>query len=265
MSNLENTHTSLWILLRFRQTPDRQGLLRSTTVNKPFILLVFKIKRGGQFYSIQAAVPAGLRQFDAAHVFFHPNPGFAGLDDRDYAETKGNWNTVYRYGPWLGSQSVAAGRDQVVFVPIMSNAHYANLGFFADDPLARINELLFEVQRSINPYDPHQPQLASLGASSFSFGINPLAMFLGKVVNSGLLREVFDFDGLFSNSAHRAMSAAGGASFKKYAQNTITSVLAGHAFVLPLHRWRTYAPQPKTEREVHALMPGLLYHALSTY
>ncbi|WP_165225217.1 peptidoglycan-binding domain-containing protein [Aquisphaera insulae] len=244
--------------------PRRQGGLRSTTINRPFILLVFKITRGGKRYWIQAVAPPDLRQFDSAHVFFHPNPGFAGLDDRDYDENQGRWNTVFRYGPWMGSQSVAAGRKQVLFVPIMSNAQYMNLGFLGDDPIARLNELLLEVQKWVNPYDPNTPQLANLGASSFSFGISPLAMFLGKVGGSGLLREVFDFDSLFSNSPYRLMAGAGNANFKKYAQNWIAGMMMGRSFILPVNCWGTYTPPLKTPGDVHAHMPDLLYHALSS-
>lgn len=231
------------------------------TPKVPFRMLMYRITRQGRIYWVGAAVPATVEAFDEAQIFFHPSPGGAGISDSDYPTFAGRWETVYRYVPLLGSQLAQSGRKQVLLVPFLAGHMYSSLGFLADDPVARISELLGLVRGTITG-DASRPAVRAIGASSFSFGITPLATFAGKVAPSGLLTDLTDFDGLYSNSPQKHFSGAGGAVFRRYMQGGLKPG-GFRVYSAPAPRWTAFPPAAKTGHDVHALMPHLFLHAMS--
>jgi len=246
-----------------RVDPDSGNLVPFDTVTPkvPIRRLMYRITRQGKIYWVGAAVPTTVEAFDEAQVFFHPAPGQAGLSDRDYPTFAGGWDNVYRYVPWLGSQLAESGRKQVLLVPFMAGHMYATLGFLAGDPVGRIAELLGIVRSTVTG-DATPPTVRAIGAASFSVGISALATFARQAAPSGLLTDLTDFDGLYSNSPHKHFSGAGGAVFRRYMQGGLRP--GGlRVYSAPGPRWSAYSPPPRTGNDVHALMPNLFLHAMS--
>jgi hypothetical protein len=234
---------------------------RYVTTSAAIHLLKFRVLLGGRVHWVGAAVPAGLTDFTQAHVFFHPAPGQAGIADSQYDAFTGGWVNVERYVPWIGSQLAAAGREQVLFVPYLRGGEYFQLGLLGSDPIARITALLSAAQQALHPGAATAPTLKVLGASSFSVGVAALSRFIARVGGTGLLREAYDFDGLYSNSADKMIARIPGGVFRKYAQSAGPALARNGVFLAPQPRWRNHPDRPVTGNATHALMPNLFFHA----
>ena len=236
--------------------------LEKMAPNAAFRQLMYLIQKKGRLYWVGACVPQNATKFDEAQIFFHPAPGQAGLKDANYEAFDGGWDNVYRYVPWLGSQLAHAGRNQVLLVPFMAGHMYSTHGVLAGNPIGSTSALLTLVKETITG-DASPVSVTSIGVSSFSVGISAMATFAHLIAGSGLLRELTDFDGLYSNSPHKSFSGAGGATFRRYTQSGGMRPTVGRTYSAPLERWGAWPPGTKTYNQVHALMPNLFLHALS--
>lgn len=233
-------------LARFTKTVNTAGLKHTR----------FRFTLNGETFWLGVAVPDGVTACDMIHVFFHPAPGQAGHSDSNYASWGGNWEHVYRYVPWLGSQLAQSGRPQVLVVPLMSVTGFQTLGFLRGDPIGRLQALMNAVAERLGVAAP-QP-LSYIGASSFSVGISALQRFCAQAGGSGLIRELFDFDGASSNAPDKSVRLAG-ALVRRYHQGGPSPGW----FAAPDWRWAAWPPQVKQYGDVHALMPNLFQHAVS--
>ncbi len=142
--------------------------------------------------------------------------------------------------------SPRSGRKQVLLVPFMAGHMYSTLGFLAGDPVARITELLGIIRGTVTG-DASPPTVRAIGGASFSVGISALATFAQQAAPSGLLTDLTDFDGLYSNSPHKHFSGAGGAVFRRYMQGGLRP--GGlRVYSAPGPRWADFPRPPRPAR-----------------
>ena len=157
------------------------------------------------------AFRSAIRSFDSVNIFFHPNPGHAGMQDADYAAHGGDWPKLFRYAEMLGSQLAIAGNDQIVVVPFFNNASYASTGIFAPNWQEIVTDIVTaartESQKSsmINPV-----VLSNVVLSDFSRGRQIMHSMRGRAPGlSGYLREIWDFEGVGAGTPYTTAGVRG--------------------------------------------------------
>ncbi|MDG4554509.1 MAG: hypothetical protein P9E24_09725 [Candidatus Competibacter sp.] len=178
---------------------------------------------------------SAIKSFDTIHIFAHPHPGNAGMNDPQYPTRSGEWPKLFRYAEILGRQISMAGTNHITVVPFFTNTTYGSLGVFADDWLDILEQIVVLVRNTAanagqstppasGAREPHTAvteinRLVTSGAtrkkgdkapskvssnyvknivlSGFSRG-RVLASSIAKGARgmSGLIREYWDFDGI---------------------------------------------------------------------
>jgi hypothetical protein len=121
------------------------------------------------------AVPERVRKFHKVHLFFHPQPKQANLDDKKYADFTRDpgWVAVFRYVNMLGLQLAASTRDQVLIIPFLTQgAATAGIGIFNADWQGIIHEILAQLKRKYIHAVALNEGMTDLVVSSFSSGIS---------------------------------------------------------------------------------------------
>lgn len=150
-------------------------------------------------------VPPTLRSFDSAHVFFHPNPGFAGFNDATY-QSRAGWGKIFHYmSDSFSAQFTAAGLDQILIMPVFTASTLSTAGIFPE----RWQDIVSAILADINP-NPFENALGfkplrNIVLSSFSAGISYSHHFRQRAGGLDAVVATIDFDGLFST--FRALSA----------------------------------------------------------
>jgi hypothetical protein len=150
-------------------------------------------------------VPPTLRSFDSAHIFFHPNPGFAGFNDATY-QSRAGWGRIFHYmSDSFSAQFTAAGLDQILIMPVFTASTLGSAGIFPE----RWQEIVSAILADLNP-NPFENALGfkplrNIVLSSFSAGISYSHHFRQRANGMDAVVATIDFDGLFST--FRTLSA----------------------------------------------------------
>jgi hypothetical protein len=206
---------------------------------------------------------AGPEAFTRVNLFFHPNPGHAGMTDATYPNGT-SWPRLYRYMQNLGTPLAAAGNNMVLVMPYMTGASCYNMGMLAKDWNDVIPSVLSAAKAIALPKDTTPVAIKDLVVSSFCFGIRYSDSFrrLAGPSLRPVLRSVWDFDGLFGteSAASVALQSSPGCVALKYDQADAASSATN--FHVPLARWSALKTPPKDPDAVHGLIPtSLFFHA----
>jgi len=218
------------------------------------------------------AVPGNVREFSRPHIFFHPTPAQARLDDNLYQTHHPSWQQLYRYVLLMGLQLAASGRRQILVFPFLTEGARDTLGIFAADWLDIVTDLMTQTARL---YDSQAgpAQVTDLVASSYSAGVKYLHTFCHRGAHvSRYLRELYDIDGRYST--YRALCTMlptpPGGRLVRYDQEAISDVQAlsrsagRNRFHLAPNRWSRHMPPVHNGDDVHAWIHNYaLHHALS--
>jgi hypothetical protein len=221
------------------------------------------------------AVPPGLTEFTRPHVFFHPTPGQAGYNDKDYPTLTGKWRaSLVGYIQRMGSQIVSANRKQVLIMPFLTEGATETLGIFAAEWHAIVTEILAQLTRRYSPAS-RSPQITDLVTSSFSAGVKYMHSFLTKGARvKELIRECYDFDGRYSKPYRHLcerLKVTGTMTVVNYDQGPVRTIeevrrdaLGGRGVHVPLPRWEKFKDTPRTQDDVHAAITRhMMRHAMA--
>jgi hypothetical protein len=215
------------------------------------------------------AVPFGISDFTRAHIFFHPTPGQAGYNDgdyfsdSDYSTKLGLWPTLFYYMERLGYQLDGARRNQVLIMPFLTEA-MKDTGILPANWQDIVTQILAAVRATYDPGDNSPLVISQLAVSSFSAGIIYSGNFRRTAVGlSGVLAEVWDFDGRFSS--YRAISEAlhSTATVQAIKYDQVPSADPS-SFHVPQPRWANYAVPPANGGQVHGLIRDFMFLHAST-
>jgi hypothetical protein len=243
------------------------GLLRFAKANVAVTALLFQLNDASGIAPVVpnwfgVAVPDGYVDFTNAHIYFHPIPAQAGYQDSDYPTKAGKWPQLFYYMDLLGYQLDGAKRNQVVIMPFLTSAA-ADTGVFADHWHDIVTNLL-RMSRYAIVGDGKTVNLDRMIVSSHSVGIVYSAAFRSKAVGlTAALKEVWDFDGLFSSAGNlsKDLHSTGDYTVIKYQQQDPGD---SASIYLPLSRWANAPAPPKTALDVHhAIRDYMLRHGAS--
>jgi hypothetical protein len=241
------------------------GPLQFNSVNRTVTTLLFELDDGGTLANVVpnwfgVAVPSGAVDFSNVHVFFHPEPAQAGYKDSDYPTKAGLWPRLFYYMERLGYQLDAAGRNQIIVMPFLTQAR-TDAGIFPTNWLDILSNLIvmteFTLSRPVTTLAP-----SKIVVSSYSVGIVYSDSFRTK--STGLdtkLAEIWDFDGLFSSASNlsAALHSTGSIGVIKYQQQPTSET---NCFSVPKPRWIN-APVPPssalTALDVHHLIRDFMF------
>lgn len=237
--------------------------LRFTPASASVTTMLFQIDAAVVPNWFAVAVPSGITSFTNATIYFHPTPGQAGYVDADYAAKAGKWPELFYYMERMGYQLDVAAKDQVIVMPLLTQAA-ADTGIFPASWQGIVSQILGAVRASIGGGDGSPIAPASVVVSSFSAGIVYSDSFRRRATGlSPVLREIWDLDGSFSTN--RAMSeelrSTAATRVTKYDQSTATDT---NAFHVPLPRWSGYpsTTPPTSGDQVHGLIASyMFFHA----
>jgi hypothetical protein len=227
---------------------------------------LFEVTKDGSVFWVGAAVPVGTIDFTRTQVYFHPTVVQSGetiAADTDYRTFTGGWSqTTQRYVAMEGGQ-LAGARLMPLLVPFTTMLALRNSAqnMFSDSPVETLNAIMAEIQRSSIPV-LGTPNLAQLGVSSFSSGINALKLFLRAMSSSGLVKEVIDFDSPFIIGSPRSLTLSSGAVSKCYTQIPPSSPQVGWVHILQ----QSFAgissfPHPDPGQHAHSCIGFMTYFA----
>lgn len=209
------------------------------------------------------AVPRGVRDFTHLHIFFHPLPAQAGYVDALYGSKGGLWKNLFYYMERLGYQGGAAGRDQVIVMPFLTQAAQ-DTGIFKESWQDICTQILSSVRESMGADTSNPLQIQDVAVSSFSVGIVYSNAFRTLATNlAASMREVWDFDGNYSTS--RSLSQ-GLLPTPQYGVIKYDQVFSSDSqnFHVPQPRWKSYAAPPTNSDQVHGLIRDYMFlHAAS--
>jgi hypothetical protein len=198
----------------------------------------------------------GIISFDKVNIFFHPNPGGAGMTDHDYPTRSGNWPKLFRYAEMFGSQMAAAECDQITVVPFFNNSSWGGtLGLFPANWKDIVEDILNAVRtEALQLSSSDTVVLKDVVLSDFSAGRSRMQTMRARAPSLGsYLREIWDFDGVGGVPPH----TAGGVRAIIYDQHAARDP---HIFHVPPQRWLGF--HHKLVASVHSNIPDMLaWHA----
>jgi hypothetical protein len=214
------------------------------------------------------AVPTGITDFTRPHLFFHPLPGQPRdskgqqlYKDSDYKTKSGGWPQLFYYMERLGYQLDGVARGQILIMPFLTNAA-TDTGILPTNWKDIFTHILTLVRAEMEQDDGSLLQISQLVVSSFSVGIVYSDYFRSHapdvVGGLGLLAEVWDFDGWFSDHAYLSKKLVGTSQYGviKYDQDPSTGALNFH---VPTPRWANYAAPPTAATQSHALIRDYMF------
>jgi hypothetical protein len=231
-----------------------KGRLQMSRATGFYRRLMLKVEKQGEFYWVGVAIPIGLTDFTKAHIFFHPAPGQAGIQDTQYASFSGKWQRVFRYVDRLGVSASVTNTRMVMIVPFLKNSHFNSndLGMLSHNTADMLTAILTYCAGGKIPIAP-----SILATSSFSIGLTYMGLFLSHSDCRHLVHETFDFDGQFTRSTFKEQSLGFASRSFRYDQHAAGS--NPRAFHVPASRW----PIGNND-DVHNRMTQLFRHALAT-
>lgn len=258
-------------------SPNKQFRFSEFVPQADFLDLLIEVKKGGRVFWVGAAVPKKTTDFSRAQLFFTPSTvkpvpggGFIVLaDDRDYPTFSGQWQTRMRnFIPMMGGQAAAAAKPVILLITFMKATAFGALNddnIFKDRPVQTLNIVMNEIKRVVGG-----PQFSSviekLGVSSFSSGVTPMKICIKALENSGLIKEVFDFDSPFITSGARTITPSKGFATRVFTQHQLANPPAGWVNLLPDHfqlvseKFSQIAPQLIMHQRIGRMM---LHQALA--
>jgi len=196
------------------------------------------------------AFQQGISSYNAVNIFFHPNPGAAGMKDSDYRSRGGRWPSLFRYAEMLGSQFSIVDSDQIAIIPFFSNGSYMTTGAFLHNWYDIVCDIATAVVNETSPESGGEMKISDVVLSAFSFGRQIMNTFRAHA--PGLrshLREIWDFDGTGSGRP----SSYAGVRALLYDQQSSRDTFAFH---VPPSRWLGF--HHKVIPNVHSNIPDML-------
>ena len=239
------------------------GPLQFATVSRTVTTLLFEVDEAGALANVVpnwfgVAVPSGNVDFSNVHVFFHPLPAQFGIKDSDYPTKAGRWPWLFNYMERFGYQLDASGRNQIIVMPFLTQEARVDTGIFPGNWLDILSNLIavtqFDLGRPVATTTP-----AKVAVSSYSVGIVYSDVF--RKTAPGLtakLREVWDFDGLFSTASNlsKNLHSTSTVGVIKYQQQPTTEA---NCFAVPKARWANAPVPPATALDVHHLIRDFMF------
>jgi hypothetical protein len=195
---------------------------------------LFRIEKDGSVFWVGVAVPKNATNLTRAQVYFHPTvvqhvkgkPPTVHAADTDYRDFKGGWSgSIQRYVAMQGGQLAGADELYPLLVPFTTMAAIrltkdgtppaANM--FRSRPVETLSAVMQAIGKEIKGADTTAP-LSRVGAASFSSGTHALKIFLRSMERSGLVKEIFDFDGPDIATEPKTLILSPGAFSKTYTQ-----------------------------------------------
>ena len=215
------------------------------------------------------AIPEGVTDFSHPNIFFHPIPGQAGYQDKDYPTKSGMWPQLFYYMQVLGFQvdgairNFGAAENQVVIMPFLTSAA-TNTGILPANWFGILTDILTDVRNSMGAGGSGPVEIADIVVSSFSVGYVYSEMFRAMAVGlQPLLAQVWDFDGYPKSDSSKLLSTATVTAIK-YDQGSEPG-----CFHVPLSRWADYPtsvpdpavdwPAPQSGGDVHQAIVHMLF------
>ncbi|MBR0696008.1 peptidoglycan-binding protein [Bradyrhizobium lablabi] len=255
-------------------SPNKQFRFNEFKPEADFHDLLFEVKKGGRVFWIGAAVPKRITDFSRAQMYFTPStvkPGPNGVpivlaDDKDYQAFTGGWATRMRnFIPMMGVQAAAAEKPVTLLITFMKATAFSALNddnVFKDRPVQTLNVVMNAIKRHVGAA-PFSSVIDKLGVSSFSSGVTPMKLCIGALAPSGLVKEVFNFDGPFL-AAHRKelTHVPKGVVSRIFTQHQLSPPPPGWVNLLPDHfRFVTETfGQLQPENIMHQRIGKMMYH-----
>lgn len=207
--------------------------------------LLIEVKKNGRVFWVGAAVPKGITDFSRAQLFFTPStvkPGPHGpivlAADKDYQAFTGEWASRMRnFVPMMGGQAAAASKPVILLITYMKSTAFGTLSddnIFKDRPIQTLNVVMNEIKRHVGG-SPFSSVIEKLGVSSFSSGVTPMKLCIGALGASGLIKEVFNFDGPFLVAEPKVLTTSPGAVSKVFTQHQLAKPPVGWITLLQDH------------------------------
>jgi hypothetical protein len=208
-----------------------------------------------------AVCVANPTRFDAANIFFHPNPTARhGYHDADYPDA-GAWPGLYKYMTIIGAQIGISDSSQIFIMPYFTSASITGgLGMFPENWSKIVRDIVQLIRNDIKGLAEPNTDIKDIIVSSYSYGITAATVFRKKATTiKPFLREVWDFDGYYSiTERHNSISLIKTAEYGvlQYSQHLIP----GHKiFHVPQERWTKFALRPPRPQD----MPDMVHHAIA--
>jgi hypothetical protein len=192
---------------------------------------LFKVEKDGSVFWVGAAVPQNATDLTRAQVYFHPTvvqQHTVHAAEGDYRDFKGGWSgSIQRYVPMQGGQLAGAGELYPLLVPFTTMKALArrSANMFSSRPVETLNAVMQAIGKEIKA-DATLP-LSRVGTASFSSGCHALRLFLINMQRSGLVKEVFNFDGAVIITEPKTLIRSPGAVSKCYTQVALPVPPAG--------------------------------------
>jgi hypothetical protein len=227
---------------------------------------LFKIEKDGSVFWMGVAVPENATDLTRAQVYFHPTvvqhvrgkAPTVHAADGDYADFKGGWSgSIQRYVGMQGGQLAGAGELYPMLVPFTTMKALAKgPNMFSSRPVETLNAVMQAIGNEIKGANVTLP-LARVGAASFSSGCHALRRFLWKMERSGLVKEIFNFDGPHIASEPKTLIRSPGAFSKCYTQFALPVPPAGWVTLTEDHFANVTAFRSDG---IHAQIGWTMYH-----
>jgi hypothetical protein len=228
-------------------SPNKQFRFTEFKPQGDFHDLLIEVKKGGRVFWVGAAVPKGTTDFSRAQMYFTPStvkPGPGGrrivlADDKDYQAFTGGWATRMRnFIPMMGGQAASAKKPVILLITYMKATAFKDLNddnVFKDRPVQTLNVVMNEIKRHVGGAS-FSSVIEKLGVSSFSSGVTPMRRCIQALEASGLIKEVFNFDGPFLVEERKELTAAPrGVPSKVFTQHQLPKPPAGWVNLLQDH------------------------------
>jgi len=209
--------------------------------------LLFEVKKGGRVFWIGAAVPKGITDFSRAQMYFTPSTVKHGrdgkvvvlADDKDYQTFTGGWaDRMRNFVPMMGRQAAGAKKPAILLITYMKSTTFNALNndnVFKDRPVQTLNVVMNAIKRHVGAA-PFSSVIEKLGVSSFSSGVTPMRLCISALATSGLIKEVFNFDGPYLTAEHnKELTLPPGAVLKVFTQFQRTPPPVGWVNLLQDH------------------------------
>jgi hypothetical protein len=272
----DQTYTAMqWQVVEPSSVPGpASNLLTKTTANAVVRCYYFETVDVGLVPSnFAAAASPTINDFGNVNIFFHPNPAKAKppMLEGDYPDL-GTWASLYRYAPIMGVQLSQAAKDQIFIMPYVPARMFKTTGSFASNWATLVRDIARLIKQDIKGVDDDSLTMNNVLVSSFSFGIEASDGFRKSAPGlTPLLREIWDLDGMFSDSRQISISLRNTQLPKLIQHQQSLPPTLGNSFYVGLERWTGIAPGlvplMKTnllaaQKEVHRLIgQALFFHA----
>ena len=211
-------------------------------------------------------VPTGTTGFSNVHIFFHPTPGQAGFDDRQYHNLDA-FKAIWHYlTDEMAAQFCAAGTGRVMVMPLMTNGASGTAGMFPQRWESLVGKMLGMLS-SKNLTDSAAPiGIDNVVVSSFSAGIAYSHAFISRAKLGSKLKGIIDFDGAFSSFSSLSAGLAAGIipavrmqQMLGVKESQIPGLAARNFFPLPPTRFNKLLLVPaKDDRQSMNMIHGLI-------